>query len=66
MVWDAEVMAVLASVKSAQQHGGSLSVYMLALCFLLQFFSSRTHSVTVQGGHVQKQFRKECILKTQV
>lgn len=41
----------------------SLSLYMVAHCFLLQFFSGRTHLGTVQGGHVQQQFRKDCILK---
>lgn len=65
MIWDAEVMAVLTSIKSTLELRGSVSVYMVACCFLLQVFSSRTHSGPVQGVHVQQQFRKEkdCILK---
>lgn len=64
MIWDAEVMAVLTSVKSTLELRGSVSVYMVAHCFLLQFFSSRTHSGTLQGVHLQQPFRKDCILKT--
>lgn len=48
MVWDAEVMAVLTSLKSAQELRGSGSLFMrLHAAFCSIFFSSRTYSAVV-------------------